>query len=376
MPSCSLLEHFQNMPDPRTGPALRHPLLSILFCSLCAMLCGAEDFVAFQEFTQIKFDWLSQRVDLSAGVPSHDTFGRVFALMDPEAFTQCFLDWIQAIRTTVGPEVISLDGKTLRHSFDAATQQQAIHMVSAWANESRLVLGQVKVAEKSNEITAIPALLHLLDITGCIVTIDAMGTQKAIAAQIIGQKGDYVLPVKENHPHLAEDIEGLFAHSHARRFEERPHQVAQTLEKDHGRVETRTVTVIGLSCLEGAWDDVASEWAGLQTLLQIKRTRQVGSEITTEVRHYISSLPADAKLHLGVIRSHWGIENSLHWVLDLAFREDACRVRVGHAPQNLARLRHLALNLLRQNRHSKVGIKNQRLKAAWDLRFLEKTILG
>lgn len=195
MSPCSLLEHFETMPDPRKGPALRHPLLSLLFCSLCAMLCGAEDFVAFEEFTHVKFDWLAQRVDLSAGVPSHDTFGRVFAWMDPEAFTQCFLGWVQALRASLGPEVISLDGKTLRHSFDTATGQSAIHMVSAWARESRLVLGQVKVTEKSNEITAIPALLHWLDITGCIVTIDAMGTQKAIAKQIIAQGGDYVLPV-------------------------------------------------------------------------------------------------------------------------------------------------------------------------------------
>jgi predicted transposase YbfD/YdcC len=376
MPPCSLLKHFETLPDPRTGPALRHPLLSILFCSLCAMLCGAEDFVSFQEFTQAKFDWLAQRVDLSAGVPSHDTFGRVFALLDPEAFTQCFLNWIEAIRTPLGPEVISLDGKTLRHSFDTATGHKAIHMVSAWARQSRLVLGQVKVEEKSNEITALPALLHLLDIRGCIITIDAMGTQKAIATQIIAQGGDYVLPVKDNHPHLAEDIEGLFAHCRARRFEERPYASAQTLDKDHGRVETRSVTVIGLAALEGTWDDLRQEWTGLQTLVEIQRTRQLGTETTTEVRYYISSLPPNAKQHLSVIRGHWGIENSLHWVLDIAFREDACRVRTGHAAQNLASLRHLTLNLLRQNRHSKVGIKNQRLRAGWDLRFLEKTIMG
>ena len=376
MPACSLLEHFGEMPDPRTGRALRHPLLSILFCSLCAMICGAEDFVSFEEFTEAKFDWLAQRVDLSAGVPSHDTFGRVFALLEPHAFTECFLNWVEALRTHLGPDIISLDGKTLRHSFDTATGKKAIHMVSAWARQSRLVLGQVKVDDKSNEITAIPALLKLLDIRGCIITIDAMGCQKSIAAQIIGQGGDYVLSVKDNHPHLAQDMAGLFTHAQAHRFEDVAHDTAKTLDKDHGRIETRIATVIGLNALAGLWDDVGSQWTGLQTLLKIQRTRQIGSETTCETHYYISSLPPNAKKHLQVVRSHWGIENSLHWVLDVAFREDDCRVRMGHADQNLASLRHITLNLLRQDKRSKIGIKNRRLKAGWDLMFLERIITG
>jgi predicted transposase YbfD/YdcC len=376
MQDCSLIEHFSQVPDPRTGRALRYPLLTILFCSLCAMLCGAEDFVAFEEFTEAKFEWLAQRVDLSAGVPSHDTFGRVFALIDPQAFTNCFLRWVEAIRTHLGPDIISLDGKTLRHSFDTATNKNAIHMVSAWSRHNRLVLGQVKVDDKSNEITAIPALLHLLDITGCIITIDAMGCQKAITAQIIGQGGDYVLCVKDNHPHLAQDIENLFTHAKAHRFEEIVHDTAQTLDKDHGRIETRTATVIGLCALGDLWEDVSAQWQGLQSLVQIERTRQLGDKTESETHYYISSLAPEARKHLHVIRSHWGIENSLHWVLDVAFREDECRVRTGHADQNLASLRHITLNLLRQDKRSKVGIKNRRLKAGWDLKFLERLITG
>lgn len=372
--SLSLIEHFSDMPDARSTRARRHPLINVLFIALCGMLCGAEDFVAMEEFGKAKFDWLAQRLDLSAGIPSHDTFGRVFACLDPDAFTSNFLHWVEEIRTQVSEQVISLDGKTLRHSFNNATGLGAIHVVSAWAQKNRMVLGQVKVDAKSNEITAIPALLHLLDITGCIVTIDAMGCQKTIAAQIIGQRGDYVLALKENQPTLHADVAALFEHATNHRFEDRPHDVAQTQEKDHGRIETRRCTVMSLSDLHGLWEDIARAWSGLQTLVCLERTRQMGTKIEKETSYYLSSLAADAKKHLKSVRAHWGIENSLHWVLDVAFREDDSRVRTDHAPQNLATLRHLALNTLRQDKKSKVGIKNRRLRAGWDMEYLEKLL--
>jgi predicted transposase YbfD/YdcC len=340
------------------------------------MLCGAEDFVAMEAFGKAKYDWLARRLDLSEGIPSHDTFGRVFALLDPHAFTRCFLAWVEAIRTQVSEQVIALDGKTLRHSFDTATGKAAIHMVSAWAQQNRMVLGQVKVDAKSNEITALPTLLHLLDLTGCIVTIDAMGCQKAIAAQIIKQGGDYVLALKDNQPALAADVQALFEHARAHRFEERPHDSAQTLDTDHGRIETRYCTVMALASLHDLWQDVEAEWAGLRTLVCIERQRQLGGQLSRETHYYLSSLPADASQHLKVVRAHWGIENQLHWVLDVAFHEDACRVRTDHAPQNLATLRHLVLNLLRQDKAGTGGIKNRRLQAGWDDRYLEKLLTG
>lgn len=374
--SCALIDHLSELPDSPSTRARRPPLINILFIAVCAMLSGAKDFVAMEAFGKAKFEWLALRLDLSAGIPSHDTFGRVFALLDPHAFTQCFLRWVEAIRTQVGAQGISLDGKTLRHSFDTATGQAAIHMVSAWAQQNRMVLGQVKVDAKSNEITAIPALLHLLDLTGCIVTLDAMGGQKAIAAQIIQQGGDYVLALKDNQPALAAEVQALFEHAQAHRFEERPHDSAQTLDKDHGRIETRHCTVMALSSLHALWQDVAQEWSGLRTLVRLQRQRQIGSHLSSETHSYLWSLPAKAQQHLKVVRAHWGIENQLHWVLDVAFHEDACRVRTDHAPQNLATLRHLALNLLRQDKAGKGGIQNRRLQAGWDDHYLEKLLTG
>jgi predicted transposase YbfD/YdcC len=376
MASRSLLDHFAQVPDARSSRARRHPLINILFIALCATLCGAEDFVAMERFGNAKKDWLAKFLDLRAGIPAHDTFGRVFAHLDPDAFTRCFLAWVEALRTQVSEQVLALDGKTLRHSFDTASGRGAIHMVSAWAHKNRLVLAQVKVDAKSNEITAIPTLLQMLDLQGCIVTLDAMGCQKTIAAQIIQQGGDYVLGLKDNHPHLATDVAALFAHAKVHRFEARPHDQAKTLQKDHGRIETRHCTVMALAWLHGFFDDVAAEWPGLQSLVRLESTRQIGDKISHDTRYYLSSLAPQAKKHLQVVRAHWGIENRVHWVLDVAFDEDACRVRTEHAPQNLATLRHLTLNLLGQDKKSKVGIKNRRLQAGWDNAYLEKLLIG
>lgn len=377
MSALSVSEAFSDLADPRIERTRLHSLHDILVIALCAVLCGAEGWDDFVEFAHAKRDWLEARLTLSNGIPCADTFRRVFARLDPEAFTAGFLRWTQAVAeesSGAGLPVIAVDGKTLRHSFDTASQQKAVHIVSAWASESRLVLAQTQVSEKSNEMTAVPALLCLLDIAGCIVTADAMSCQKTIAAQIVEQKGDYVLALKGNHAHLAEDVAMLFAHSDAKGWFERPHSVHTALEAEHGRIETRTCRVISLSDLAGAWDDIAAQWSGLASLVEIHSKRQVGEKTSEEKRYYLSSLSQSAKVHLKIIRAHWGIENSVHWVLDVVMNEDACRIRKDNAPQNMATLRHLALNLIRQEATHKRGVKAKIKRAGWDNDYLARLI--
>jgi predicted transposase YbfD/YdcC len=366
--SLILLEQLAQVPDPRIERNKCYPLLNILFIALCASLCGAEDFVAIQEFGEAKKEWFAQKIDISAGIPSHDTFGRVLARIDSAIFSDCFLSWIDAIREVIPKEVIALDGKTLRRSFDKATGKKALHLVSAWASQNRLVLGQVAVEEKSNEITAIPALLHRLDIQGCIVTIDAMGTQKAIAKQIQEQEGHYILALKENHEKLYEAVAHLFSTA----FPMTSECVTQS-EKDHGRIETRFCRVVSVSCLSG-WEYLTQDWVGLCSFVEVVRVCQQGNGTSRETRYFLSSLESSASRFGVWVRTHWGIENSLHWVLDVGFDEDSCRVRRGNAATNLGILRHLSLNLLRQEKSSKVGIKNRRLRAGWDEAYLERII--
>jgi len=377
MPALSISEAFSDLADPRVERTRLHALHDILVIVLCAMICGAEGWDDFVEFAHAKREWLTLRLRLENGIPCADTFRRVFARLDPEAFTAGFLRWTQAVAEQSKASslpVIAVDGKTLRHSFDTASEQKAVHIVSAWASESRLVLAQTQVSEKSNEITAVPVLLRMLDIAGCIVTADAMSCQKTIAAQIVEQKGDYVLALKGNHARLAEDVALLFAHSEAKRWEERPHSVHTALEAEHGRIETRTCRVIALADLAGTWDDIAAEWSGLVCLVEIESKRQVGSKTSHEKRYSLSSVRKGAKAHLKIIRKHWGIENSVHWVLDVVMHEDACRIRKDHAPQNMATLRHLALNLIRQETTHKRGVKTKIKRAGWDNAYLARLI--
>ncbi len=375
-PLPSLIAHFAELPDPRVERTRLHLLLDILVIAICASISGADDFVAIAAWGCAQEAWLRERLALPNGIPSHDTFDRVFRHLDPEAFSRCFLAWVQAVREATDGEVVALDGKTLRHSFDRANGKAAIHLVSAWATQNRLVLGQLKVDDKSNEITAIPALLRLLDINGCIVTIDAMGCQKAIARQIVEQGGDYLLALKENQPSLYADVEEFFTEARATHFAGIAHGFHREVDGGHGRVETRRCWSVG----EIDWLRERHAWLQLTSIALVERTRQVGERKTVEVGYYLSSLPGgtapDAQRAGGAARGHWGIENQVHWVLDVAFLEDGCRARCDHVAQNLATLRHIGLNLLQQEQTAKLGIKNKRLRAGWDIHYLEKVLTG
>lgn len=380
--NCPFESIFGTIVDPRIARTRRHELLDILFIALAAMVSGAEDFVTIAEYGVIKQDWLKGLLGLPNGIPSHDTFRRVFARLDPHQLEACLIAWAEALRSRAqitGEEVIALDGKTLRQSFDTATGTKAIHIVSAWASRARLCLGQVKVAEKSNEITAVPALLKMLDIRGCLVTADAMNCQKATARQITEQGGTFVLALKDNHPSLSEGVKLFVEHAAKHKYADLNTRSITTLDKDHGRIETRRYRVIDLP--DGiAWADEKQAWPGLLSIGIAEATRQVGEKTSTETRYYLTAIPAtpaeSARRFGRAVRYHWGIENSLHWSLDVSFNEDDCRVRKDNGPQNLAALRHVSLNLLKRDQTTKAGIKTRRLKAGWENTYLEHLLLN
>lgn len=373
----TLEAQFAELTDPRTDHTLRHKFIDILIIAILAVLCGADGWTDIEEFGRAKEAWLRRFLELPNGIPSHDTFGRVFARIDAQEFQQCFISWVQAIHSLTQGQVIAVDGKCLRGSQDLHTGRQALYMVSAWAAADHMILGQRKVDEKSNEITAVPELLALLDIQGCIVSVDAMNCQRKIAEQIVRQGGDYLLALKDNHPHLYEDVRNLFTWAAGADFKEIDHDVHVTVGKGHGRIETRTCTTISdPECLAMLADHAA--WAHLRTVIHLHSRRQIGTDISEEDRYYLSSLPAatpqPAARALDATRSHWGIENQLHWVLDVAFREDHSRARTDHAAENLAVLRHFALNLLRKETSSRTSIRAKRLRAGWDERYLLKLL--
>jgi predicted transposase YbfD/YdcC len=375
----TLVELFSTVPDPRVNRTKLHELSDILALVLCGVLSDADSFTEIETFGKSKEAWLRSFLALPNGIPSHDTLGRVFSRLDPEAVRSCFRRWVKALQADIRenyPEgVIAVDGKTLRRSFDRAAGVDAIHMVSAWSSACRLVVGQVKTSTKSNEITAIPALLDLLDVAGCVVTTDAMGCQKKIVTAITDKGADYLLAVKSNQPTLHDDVVAYFADAKARGFENRPVSRFESRDYEHGRMEIRRYTVSSeVQWLQG--QDSDGNWAGLSSIAMVETERTVGNRTSRQTRYYITSLPAEAKRIGKAIRAHWSIENQLHWSLDVSFDEDQCRVRKDNAAENLAIVRHMALNLLKQEGSCKLGIKAKRHKAAWDNEYLLKVLAG
>ena len=372
----TLEAQFATLTDPRSEHTRRHKLVDIVIVAILAVICGADSWTDIEEFGKAREAWLRKYLELPNGIPSHDTFGRVFARLDPQEFQRCFMNWVKAIHKLTAGQVIAVDGKCLRGTQDKETGQPALSMVSAWAAADHLVLGQVKVDDKSNEITAVPELLALLDIQGCIVSVDALNCQKKIASQIVAQGGDYLLALKDNQPHIYEDVCNLFTWARKGQFVAMVHDEHTEIGKGHGRIETRTCTTLSdPECLAMLADHAA--WANLRTVVHLHTQRQIGDQRAEEDRYYLCSLPAEmpnlAAQALHATRSHWGIENQLHWVLDVAFREDLSRARTGNAGENFAVLRHFALNLLR-NEPSKRSLRAKRLKAAWDERYLLKVL--
>lgn len=371
-PSLSLLHHFRDLPDPRVERTREHLLLDILAIAVCAVIGGADDWVAIETFAQAKHDWFARFLTLPNGIPSHDTFGRVFARLDPTRLAEGFQSWMAAVCQRLGLRQVALDGKTLRRSHDRGKGKAALHLVSAWATENSLTLGQVAVADKSNEITAIPQLLQMLDVAGALVTIDAMGCQKEIASAIIEQEADYLLAVKENQPRLYEDIEQFFHAALDGDFVGVTHDYAETAEVGHGRGEQRGCWVFG----EPTWIRDRSLWADLRSVIVVVRTRDVDGKSSSELHYYISSRQAKAVDFLQATRCHWRIENNCHWVLDVSFAEDQSRIRKDHGAENFAWLRRMALSLLKRVKGVKGGVRCRRLKAGWDTTFLERVLNG
>jgi predicted transposase YbfD/YdcC len=372
-PSASIVAHFAHLDDPRISPATRHKLLDIVAIALCAVVCGADTWVEVEAFGRAKAAWLRTFLELPHGIPSHDTFGRVFAALDPAQFEAGFRSWVAAVAALTAGEVVAVDGKTLRRTHDATNGKDALVLVSAWAAANRLVLGQVAVEPGSNEIPAIPALLRQLALEGSVVTVDAIGCQTAIAAQIAGQGADYVLALRENQPTLWAAVGTAFAEGQAQGVGAVAPAYVRTVEKNHGRIEVREVWALEDPALIASLDPRGA-WPQLRSVAMVVAERRIGDATSRETRYYLSSLPGHAATMGAAVRGHWGIENRLHWVLDIAFREDESRVRQGHADQNLAVLRRLALNLLRQEPTEKMGTKAKRLKAGWDHAYLLKIL--
>jgi predicted transposase YbfD/YdcC len=368
-PSPSLMNYLDEIPDPRVERTQRHELLDILAIALCAVIAGADHWTEVVEFGQAKKSWLGSFLKLANGIPSHDTFARVFRLIDTQALEKSCHAWLQRVAGQV-QGVVAIDGKSVRGARDG--KKHPLHIVSAWASESSMLLGQVRTAEKSNEITAIPELLKLLSIQGCIVTIDAMGCQKTIAQDIVDAGADYVLGLKQNHRHLCLSVASWFDKSLANGFAKQAysHYVDPIGPRRHGRVESREHWVVSVPPhLRRA----AKPWAQLKTVAMVRRTRQVGDKISTEDSYYLSSLALDcgAQALAKTVRSHWAVENELHWTLDVGFREDDCRVRKDNAPANLACIRRIALTQLNQDKSKKLGIQGKRRRAGWDTDYLE-----
>jgi predicted transposase YbfD/YdcC len=380
-PTVSLVEHFKDLADPRIDRTKDHSLVDILVIAVCTLLCAGESFNDMEDFGKAKEDWFRTFLTLSHGIPSHDTFNRVFAALNPQEFLDCFLRWTQSLRQAVHQEIVALDGKALRRAMNQ--QEHLKYVVSAWAESNNLVLGQLKVTDKSNEITAVPELLRVLELSGCIVTLDAMGCQKKIAQEIMEADADYVLALKGNQETVHAEVKSFLDATIEEAQRPRPAGAFiskaaatlahfQTVEKDHGRLEIRDY----YQSDQLAWFADLGKWEGLKSVGVVESTREVKGVKTVERRYYLASLALDVELFARAVRSHWGVENKVHWVMDVCFHEDQSRVRTGHAAENLATLRRLALNLLKKETTKKRGIKGKQLNASWDHPYLLKLLGG
>lgn len=370
--STSFIEHFSKIEDPRILKKCEHKLIDILVIAVCATICRFdESWDSVEEFGNERKDWFKKFLDLPNGIPSHDTFRRVFLLLNPSALNTCFVEWANSMREKIPDEIIAIDGKTLAGSRDGDIRKKGVHIVSAWANENKLILGQLKVDEKSNEITAIPKLLDLLDIKGCTVTIDAMGTQREIAKKIIEGEGDYVLGLKGNQGTLLDDVKTYIDDQLAPDINEKNYQILETTDADHGRIETRKFYLF----TEIDWLEQRPNWAGLHGIAAIDSIVENKGKISTERRYFITSHTDVLKFSKSA-RAHWGIENSVHWILDVSFNEDNSTRKKGHSPENCAVLRHVVLNLLKREKSRKISVNRKRMMACIRPDYLEKIIFG
>ncbi|MBD2178891.1 ISAs1 family transposase [Pseudanabaena sp. FACHB-1998] len=366
-PTALIETHFGNIRDPRASHSIEHKLLDILIISICGTISGANDFAAIAEYGKSKENWLKTFLELENGIPSADTFERIFARLKPIELQKCFIGWMEAVHKITDGELLNIDGKTLRGAKEAGNSRSLIHMVSVWSATQHLVLGQKQVHEKSNEITVISPLLEMLAIRGCLVSIDAMGCQKEIAKTIIEQGGDYVLALKGNQGNLYDDVRQLFTSARVQEFHNIEHQFHSTIEKGHGRIEKRAYWTMGnTEFLIGA-----EKWTGLKSIGMVESERNVQGVVSIEQRYYILSIDSDVYRFSQAVRSHWSIENQLHWILDVAFDEDASQCCRGYSAENLAVIRHVGLNLLSRDKKTKVGVKTKRLKAGWDDNYLK-----
>jgi predicted transposase YbfD/YdcC len=374
-----MVEHFRALADPRVDRTKDHALIDVLVIAVCTLLCGGEGFNDMEDFGQAKAEWFRTFLKLTHGIPSHDTFNRVFAALDPKEFLECFVRWTQSLRQAVDREIVAVDGKALRRAMNK--KENLKYVVSAWAESNNLVLGQLKVTDKSNEITAVPELLRVLELSGCIVTLDAMGCQKKIAREIKEADAEYVLALKGNqetvHAEVKSFLDATIAQTQAARapgakLATTAAHLAQVkkVEKDHGRLEIRHY----YQSDQLGWFADLKKWEGLQSVGVVESTREVNGEQTVERRYYLSSLALDVELFARAVRSHWGVENKVHWVMDVCFNEDQSRARTGYAAENLATLRRLALNLLKRDKTKKRGIKGKQLNAGWDHAYLLKLL--
>ena len=369
----SLISIFSELEDPRIDRTKRHSLTDIIAIAICAVVCGADSWVDVELFGKSRQEWLSGFLELPNSIPSHDTFGRVFSMLDAERFQSCFVQWVRSVSEITEGQIVAIDGKTVRRSHDARAGRSAIHLVNAWASANRLVLGQVKVDDKSNEITAIPKLLRMLELSGCIVTIDAMGCQKEIAGTITERGANYVLSLKRNQGQLHDDVAEMFEYGRQTDFADMDSDWFETVEKGHGRVETRRCTTLWSPEFISYLNE-REQWSNLRSVAMVESECDICGQVSSQTRYYISSLSGDAERLLEAVRGHWGVENSVHWVLDVSFGEDASRVRKGNAAEVFAVLRRMALNMLKRENTLKVGIAAKRKKAGWDTQYLLKVL--